>query len=171
MTMRKITNPDEFRENIRTRLNDKIDCKIKSKNLERGVYNYALKESAERKVVKKWDNPYFTQIYLDRLKSLIINLTDTELLGNVKMGVVKSNAVAFMTHQEMIPGKWEEFIQRKMKRDKTKYETTLEASTDTFTCRKCRSNKCAYYQMQTRSADEPMTTFVTCIECGNRWKC
>ena len=25
-------------------------------------------------------------------------------------------------------------------------------------------------QAQTRSADEPMTTFVYCNECGNRWK-
>ena len=32
-------------------------------------------------------------------------------------------------------------------------------------------SKCTYYQLQTRSADEPMTTFVTCINCGNRWKC
>ena len=27
-----------------------------------------------------------------------------------------------------------------------------------------------FLQMQTRSADEPMTTFVFCMECGNRWK-
>jgi hypothetical protein len=26
-------------------------------------------------------------------------------------------------------------------------------------------------QMQTRSADEPMTTFVSCVACGNKWKC
>lgn len=25
-------------------------------------------------------------------------------------------------------------------------------------------------KVQTRSADEPMTTFVVCNECGNRWK-
>jgi hypothetical protein len=25
--------------------------------------------------------------------------------------------------------------------------------------------------LQTRSADEPMTTFVTCIACGCRWRC
>lgn len=26
------------------------------------------------------------------------------------------------------------------------------------------------FQVQTRSADEPMTTFVFCNQCGNRWK-
>jgi transcription elongation factor S-II len=40
-----------------------------------------------------------------------------------------------------------------------------------FKCGKCKSVKTTYYQMQTRSADEPMTTFVTCMGCGNRWKC
>jgi len=60
-----------------------------------------------------------------------------------------------------------------------------------FKCGKCKSTKTSYYQMQTRSADgafylllllllainltdfclEPMTTYVTCKTCGNRWKC
>lgn len=39
-----------------------------------------------------------------------------------------------------------------------------------FKCGKCKSMKTTYYQMQTRSADEPMTTFVTCTVCSNRWK-
>jgi len=47
---------------------------------------------------------------------------------------------------------------------------TTAASTDMFQCGKCKQRKCTYYQMQTRSADEPMTTFVTCTNCNNRWK-
>jgi transcription elongation factor S-II len=39
-----------------------------------------------------------------------------------------------------------------------------------FTCSKCRMKKVSYKQAQTRSADEPMTTFCTCMNCGNRWK-
>jgi transcription elongation factor S-II len=45
-----------------------------------------------------------------------------------------------------------------------------EAETDQFKCGRCGKRKCKYYQLQTRSADEPMTTFVTCVNCGNRWK-
>ena len=44
------------------------------------------------------------------------------------------------------------------------------AATDMFKCGKCKQRRCTYYQMQTRSADEPMTTFVCCTVCGNRWK-
>jgi transcription elongation factor S-II len=47
---------------------------------------------------------------------------------------------------------------------------SAQAETDMFRCGKCRGRKCTYFQMQTRSADEPMTTFVTCINCGNHWK-
>ena len=40
-----------------------------------------------------------------------------------------------------------------------------------FKCGKCKLTKTTYYQMQTRSADEPMTTYVTCKNCGHKWKC
>ncbi|SCV68014.1 BQ2448_135 [Microbotryum intermedium] len=45
-----------------------------------------------------------------------------------------------------------------------------QAETDAFQCGKCKQRRTMYYQMQTRSADEPMTTFVTCLNCNNRWK-
>ncbi|KAG2225927.1 hypothetical protein INT45_006623 [Circinella minor] len=47
---------------------------------------------------------------------------------------------------------------------------SAQAETDMFICGKCKGRKCTYFQMQTRSADEPMTTFVTCVICGNHWK-
>jgi DNA-directed RNA polymerase subunit M/transcription elongation factor TFIIS len=37
-------------------------------------------------------------------------------------------------------------------------------------CGKCKIFKVAYTQAQTRAADEPMTTFCECMNCGNRWK-
>ncbi|XP_042016787.1 transcription elongation factor TFIIS-like [Salvia splendens] len=45
-----------------------------------------------------------------------------------------------------------------------------KASTNEFRCGRCKKKECTYYQMQTRSADEPMTTFVTCVNCNNHWK-
>jgi len=40
-------------------------------------------------------------------------------------------------------------------------------ATDMFSCEKCGKNRTTYYQMQTRGADEPMTIFVTCLDCGH----
>lgn len=37
-------------------------------------------------------------------------------------------------------------------------------------CGKCKERKVSYTQAQTRSADEPMTTFCTCTICGHKWK-
>jgi len=169
--MRKIDNPETFRKNIRSKFQELLENEKKAINLEKGIYNYALKEATNRKVVKKWDNPYYIQIYLDRMRSIYLNLIKPALLQNVKEGTVTVKTLAFMTHQEMQPDKWDALIQAKIKKDKSKYDVQQEAMTDTFKCRKCHSKKCSYYQMQTRSADEPMTTFVTCIECANRWKC
>jgi transcription elongation factor S-II len=169
--MRKIENPEIFRKNICKKMQEILENEKHAANLEKGIFNYSLKEADNRKVVKKWDNQHFIQIYVDRLRSIYLNLQKPKLLELIKTSQIKAHLVAFMSHQEMDREKWEPLIQAKMKRDFHKYETKMEAATDTFKCRKCHSNKCTYYQMQTRSADEPMTTFVSCIDCGNRWKC
>jgi transcription elongation factor S-II len=169
-TPKIIINSDSFRNNIRSKFNVKINNQKYAVNLEKGIYNFCLKEADNLKVLKKWDNPKFVCLYIDKLRSVYLNLND-ELVEKITNGSLLSQNVAFMTHQELNPEGWKYLIEAKIKRDKTKFETNIEAATDTFTCRKCKSNKCTYYQMQTRSADEPMTTFVSCIECGNRWKC
>jgi len=170
MSLRIIENSENFRANIRKKIDEKLNNEKASLNLEKGIFNYALKEADNRKIVKKWDNKFFVQIYLNHLKSILENLND-KWIEEINNGSIQSHKLAFMTHQELNHAKWSQLIDAKSKRDKNKFETNVAAATDTFTCRKCKANQCTYYQMQTRSADEPMTTFVTCIPCGNRWKC
>jgi hypothetical protein len=114
-TMRKISNPDQFRENVRGKLISIIDNEKHTINLEKGIYNFALKEATQRKVVKKWDNPFFVQLYVDRLRTIFLNLKNEALLERVKKGDIQPHILAFMTHQEMHPEKWEEMIQEKIK--------------------------------------------------------
>ena len=170
MSVLKIDDVDVFRNNIRSKLNGVLQNEKNSVNLEKGIFNYALKEADQHKVVKKWDNRKFVQIYVDRLRSIYTNLS-SEVVAQINDDSIKPHMVAFMTHQELCPKKWAELIDIKTKRDKNKFESTIAASTDAFTCRKCKSKECTYYQMQTRSADEPMSTFVSCLVCGNNFKC
>ena len=170
--MRRVSNPTKFRENVRKKFLEKFADQNICANLEKGLLNYAIKQATERNVVKKWDNPYFVMIYIDKMRSLLLNIARNDSLRErLLTKSIKAHEVVFMTHQEIQPEKWDILIEEKRLRDESKYTPKIEANTDNFTCGKCKSKRCSYYQLQTRSADEPMTTFVTCIECGNRWKC
>ena len=164
--------PEQFRTNIRSKLSEKIGIQYIRiiSNLEKAIFNYAIKEATQKKIIKKWENPYFKQLYVDRLRTIVNNLKHQEIIQQLQSEELKPQVFAFMTHQEMNPGRWCSLIQQKMKRDASKFNTNIEASTDMFTCKKCRSKKCTYYELQTRSADEPATIFITCLDCGKHWK-
>ena len=170
MSLREIKHPEEFRNNVRQKLRLFFENEKDAINLEKGIHNWCLKEAGNKKVFKKWDNPFFVQIYLDHLRSIYINLKNEKLIHMVNTGEIKSQEIAFMTHHEMCPEKWDELIKAKTIRDKNKFEQKLEAMTDRFTCRKCFSKQCSYMQLQTRSADEGITTYINCNVCGFRWK-
>ena len=171
----QVSNGDLFRANVRANvLMGILQNEENATNLEKGVFNWALKEASFRKVVKKWDNTYFVEIYKSHLRSVYINLKNSpNLVASIGTDTeqIKPHEVAFMTHQEMMPERWTAMLEKKKKEDANRYECNIQAATDTFTCRKCRSKKCTYMQLQTKSSDEAMTTFVTCLDCGTRWKC
>jgi transcription elongation factor S-II len=172
-----IKNPKEFRLNLVKQFDTLINNDIIAINLEKSIFNYCINECKRRRIVKRWDNKYFVNIYLNRLKSIYYNINpkystgNIELLNKLKNKEIKPSILAFMTHQEMNPSKWTELLDAKRKRDKNLTEVNYSAATDEFLCMRCKKRVCTYYQLQTRSADEPMTTFVSCLNCGNRWKC
>lgn len=168
--MRKITDSDSFRQDIVSHLNKIINSEELSVELEKCILDYATKESMYRKIVVKWDNPAYVQLYTDRLRSIYLNLSNEKLLNELTKKEITPESLANMTHQEMNPEQWKELIDKKSKRDANKYNNTAQASTDMFTCRKCKSKRCTYYELQTRSADEPATIFITCLDCGKNWR-
>jgi transcription elongation factor S-II len=165
--MRIISNPNEFRQNIRNKLEKKGIKDVL--NLEKGIFNFSLKKAELLNIVKKWDNPYFVQIYTDHLFTIMSNLDNETIKQKILNKEIKIHEIAFMNHQEMNEKRWEKLLEAKKLKEENMYAPKLEASTDDFTCGRCKSKKCTYYQLQTRSADEPMTTFVTCLNCGKRW--
>ena len=168
--LRTVQNSEKFRSNIRCKIMEMLKEENLSTNLEIAIYNYAIKEANSRKIIKKWDNPSFVQLYVDRLRTIYLNLKNNDLMEQLKSHEISPQTLAFMTHQEMNPERWSKLIDQKIKRDANKFTTNIQASTDMFTCKKCRSKKCTYYELQTRCADEPATIFVTCLDCGKHWK-
>ena len=165
---RIISNPENFRANVCSKIDAKLGDKRASENLEKGIFNYALKEADRRKIIKKWDNEFFVQIYTDHLKSILTNLSD-KWVQEILNGNNKAHEIAFMTHQELDHDRWAELIRIKSLRDQNKFEVNIASSVEKY-CYKCKGNKCTFYALQTRASDEPMTVYYSCCNCGNRWK-
>jgi DNA-directed RNA polymerase subunit M/transcription elongation factor TFIIS len=175
---------ETFRDNVREWFHNRYFCTDAQKggkhaaNLERGVFNWTIKESGIHKLVKRWDNPYFKDLYVTRLRMITTNLNQSEcesiraLLQNVINRTIKVHSIAFMTHMELRPDLWDERLQKKFLRDKNLSETTTISNTSDYKCGKCKQRNCFYYALQTRSSDEPMTVYVRCLteKCGARWK-
>lgn len=171
MNIRSVEHPELFRGKIKKHIKKLVKIDMLATNIEKSIYNYSIREASKKYIVKKWDNIHFVTIYVCKFKMIYSNLKNEKIVKKLFNKELKSSEIAFKTHMELFPEKWESKIKDKQVRLENKYFPKIEASTDNFTCGKCKSNKCTYYQLQTRSADEPMTTFVTCLNCGSRWKC
>ena len=171
MIIKPVDNPEHFRKNIVKYIDGFIKNDKYSTNIEKSIYNYSVLKSKKEKIVKKWENVHFVLIYLNKFKIIFHNIKNPIIIEKIQSRKIQPHKVAFMTHLDLLPEKWNEKIQDKKLRLENKFFPKIEASTDNFRCGKCKSKACTYYQLQTRSADEPMTTFVTCTKCGNRWKC
>lgn len=147
-----------------------------ARNIEKGIYNYVIKLSIEKSIERYWSNILFKNLYQNKFISIISNLNsksyiqNKNLLKRVKKNEIKANDLATLSVYDIFPEIWTDMIDKKTKRDKLKYELKQQAMTEMFKCRKCGSRKCSYYEIQTRSADEPMTQFINCLDCGTRWK-
>ncbi|XP_048116813.1 transcription elongation factor A protein 3 isoform X1 [Alosa alosa] len=113
--------------------------------------------------------------YKNRVRSRISNLKDPKnpnLRKNVLAGSIELVRFATMTAEEMASDELKELRNTLTQEAIREHQMakTSGTTTDLLQCGKCKKKNCTYNQVQTRSADEPMTTFVLCNECGNRWK-
>ena len=152
------------------------DCEIKlfPKIMEKSVYNLSIKEAKNRLIERSWDCQQFKWIYKKNFNKVFSNIklnknSDT-VLSKLKNGIWEPDKIVLMTPQELYPDIWEEIIVKNSKKMEALSKQKNIQGTSMFKCGKCKLNNCTYFQMQTRSADEPMTTFVTCLNCSNRWK-
>lgn len=127
--------------------------------------------------------------YIEKARSLAFNLKkNTDLTQDVILGSVEAKDLVHMTSEQLASAEakkaraeeakklidskrldWEQANEDKINEMCGIKGDLLKASL--FTCGRCKSTKTTSTQKQTRSADEPMTVFVLCLNCGKRWKC
>ena len=144
--------------------------------LEVAIYNGAVREAQRRHIVRDWKYPLFVHVYKMHSRQVISNFDEKSYVQNkelfelFKSGNISINSIAEMNTYELYPSRWKEQFDNQQIREKNQLEGNKSMATDQFLCKRCWKRECTYYEMQTRSADEPMTTFVTCLECDKRWK-
>jgi len=169
-----------YKVNIRNKsfllLNKIVDSEKISRQMEQSIYNSSIQFSSENNIKRNWENSIFKSLYLSRIRSIYTNLKGDSYLQNknfrskILENEIDPKNISSLSRYDIFPEVWKELLLKLSQKDKLKYELKPEAMTDMFKCRKCSSRSCSYYEFQTRSADEPMTQFITCLDCNNNWK-
>ena len=169
------------RDAVRAKLAESLRAELEESPLaaamEKAVFNHAIHACRYNGGACNWANPAFYDVYRARAVYVMRNAaamrdkalsmrqgstTDTGF-DNVISDIIVSRP------SELKPELWKKLIDDKRARDEL-YGIKQKANTWSFRCKKCKNNECSFYEMQTRSADEPMTAFVLCLTCGNRWR-
>ncbi|VVU94722.1 Transcription factor S-II (TFIIS) [seawater metagenome] len=135
-----------------------------AKKIESGLYNFTKVYCEDQGA------PFlFDSIYENKKNDILVNLKSSEnvLLSSILDGNINPEELAFFKPEELNPDKYETILKKKEIAD---YKKNNKATTNIFKCSKCKSRKCTVHQQQTRAGDEPMTTYVTCQECGHVFK-
>lgn len=159
---------------IKTVLKDLSDNEISL--LEDEIYKKTLLDSESKHIIKDWSVNLFNTLYLSNIRKIVGNLDPTsyvnnkELIERYKNKEVTFKEICSMDYYSLYKNKWKEAIERQNMIEKLQVEGNKSLATKQFLCTKCFKRECTYYEMQTRSADEPMTVFITCLNCGKHWR-
>jgi transcription elongation factor S-II len=166
----------EKRDYIQKKFEDLALSEEQAKDLEIGIYNATIEYATKNKIPLSWNSELFIEVYMSKCRSIFSNLNKESYIKNATLydrlneKEFTPHDLAFMSSDLLFPKAWNEIITKEMLRTKSAYESSQMSMTDQIRCGKCKKNKISYYELQTRSADEPMSTFYTCLLCGHRWK-
>ncbi len=149
-------------------INTLMDVDIALK-IELSIFEYALIYCQNNKYGIQFIKP----VYDDKFNTIMTNIEDIPGINNhtfkkdLTEGKINPKYVAFLSPAQIHPVKWQYLIK---KREYIEQRENNISYSDAYKCYKCGESKCKISQAQTRSADEPMTTFVTCLVCHNTFK-
>jgi transcription elongation factor S-II len=144
-------------------------------NLEMAVYNSCIQNAGKHHVICDWSYPLFQKLYERKMRHICANLhpncyiQNTKLLERYKAKEFTFEDLMTWRETEIFPERNKELADKQFQREQRLLEGNKANATDQFYCGRCHKRQCTYYELQTRSADEPMTIFVQCVNCGKRW--
>ena len=125
------------------------------------------------KLEAHWTCEYFITRYKNKVVSMLFNLRDVRNPGFIQSIVEKTvplREIANMEARDIFPELWKPIEEKVWRKEIIRGREADDVSEGIEQCGKCKSMKTTYYSLQTRSADEPMTNFFTCHNCGKHWK-
>lgn len=149
-------------------------------NIEKSIFNEAIVKTKEASKVVSWDSKFFEATYAKLFRKVRANLSYTpaseELLERLRNKEFLPTKIVSMDYDDMAPlltqaRKLEiEQMFKKEHYDPDSKPVSANKDSGMYQCGKCKSFNIETRQAQTRSADEPMTVFAYCQNCGKRWK-
>lgn len=174
-----INSSEDSKKNIREYIHSILKKSVPDFNsnvLENAIFKATIKESERLHVICHWNNPLFENLYTTIARRIVTNLSKDSYIKNGRL-IQRLNEKEFTIEElvakksyELYPEIWKELSDRQIMREQKLLEGNKGMATDQFKCHGCGKRESTYYEMQTRSADEPMTIFITCLNCGKRWR-
>lgn len=164
----------QVRDRVVGRFRKALGDDTMARHLEVCLWNWTITTCVRDYIPRYWENTGFRYRYTTRALSLAFNLQHPQNPGlgdDVRAKRISLKKFANMTPHEMFPALYEPIYERLAVRELRKMAVSHKDAPDgMYTCRACKSRKTQYTCLQTRSADEPMSIFVACLQCGKRWK-
>lgn len=163
-----MTTINTTRQNMISKFDDKfklLNIKIDTKEIENEIYNHCDTYLRYNNI----DNIYLEVTYISKCNAILkcLCIDNIELKNDIENGIITIKSLPCESPHNLYKKQWRSIVQRL---EHIEFKANNMATTDIYECRRCKERKCTVYQTQTRSADEPMTTFVTCMNCNNKWK-
>lgn len=159
------------REYVREILNGVFDDQHLCDNIEKSIFNWAIRQTKNCRDVPSWENKFFVSRYKHKWLSIKRALENGNLQALIESGTIKSVRDIAWLEADKIWTNGPYAMEKENQRIKNEHDVREVPVSGMFTCSRCKSDKTTYFQLQTRSADEPMTTYVTCLNCSKKWKC
>jgi transcription elongation factor S-II len=167
-----------IRDKVIENFNELLESSLLSKELELALLTSANRQAIRDSIDVDWANRVFWNMYRNKAMSIYENLkgkasyvnNDQDWISKLQKGEISPSEFVCMNCADVCPSRWKDTIEQMAELEKKRYSKNMAGSVRRY-CPSCKKeSNCEQYQLQTRSADEPMTTFVTCLDCDKKWK-